>query len=58
MAGQEIDLNGVGDGFYWLVSTADFQGRIVETNETNNCTAAKIEIRGTTVTLRGVRSPC
>ena len=58
LAGQEIDLNGIGDGFYWLVSTADFQGRIAETNETNNCTAAKIEIRGTTVTLRGVKSPC
>ena len=58
LAGQEIDLNGVSDGFYWLVSTADFQRRLTETDETNNCAAAKIEIRGTSVYDRGQRIPC
>ena len=58
LAGQEIDLNGVADGYYWLVSTADFQQRLTETNETNNCAAAKIEIRGTTVYDRGQKIPC
>ncbi len=58
LAGQEIDLNGVSDGFYWLVSTADFQGRLEETNETNNCGAVKIEIRGTSVYDRGQKIPC
>jgi len=58
LAGQEMDLNGVGDGYYWLVSTADFQRRLTETNETNNCAAAKIEIRGTSVFDRGQKIPC
>ncbi|HVF77579.1 MAG TPA: lysyl oxidase family protein [Solirubrobacteraceae bacterium] len=58
LAGQEIDLNGISDGFYWLVSSADFQRRLVETNETNNCAAAKIEIRGSSVYDRGHRIPC
>lgn len=58
LAGQEIDLNGVSDGYYWLVSTADFQQRLTETDETNNCSAAKIEIRGTSVYDRGQKIPC
>lgn len=58
LAGQEIDLNGVPDGYYWLVSTADFQQRLSETDETNNCAAAKIEILGYLVFERGQRIPC
>jgi Lysyl oxidase len=58
LAGQQIDLNGLADGYYWLVSTADFQQRLSETNETNNCAAAKIEIRGTSVYDRGHKIPC
>lgn len=58
LAGQEMDLNGVSDGYYWLVSTADFQRRLAETNEANNCAAAKIEIRGTSVFDRGQKIPC
>lgn len=58
LAGQEIDLNGLPDGYYWLVSTADFQQRLIETDETNNCAAAKIEIRGTSVYDRGQKIPC
>lgn len=58
LAGQEIDLTGLSDGYYWLVSTADFQRRLIETDATNNCAAAKIEIRGTTVYDRGQLIPC
>jgi len=58
LAGQQIALNGLADGYYWLVSTADFQQRLSETNETNNCAAAKIEIRGTSVYDRGHKIPC
>lgn len=58
LAGQEIDLNGVPDGYYWLVSTADAEQRLAETDETNNCAAAKIEIRGTSVYDRGHKIPC
>lgn len=58
LAGQEMDLNGVSDGYYWLVSTADFQQRLIEIDDTNNCAAAKIEIRGVHVYDRGQKVPC
>ena len=58
LPGQEIDITGQAEGYYWLVSTADFQGRLTETNETNNCAAAKIYIRGTTVYDVGQKVPC
>jgi hypothetical protein len=53
LAGQEIDITGVPDGIYWLLSTADFENRIKETRETNNTGRVKIQIIGDTVkTLR------
>ena len=58
LPGQEIDITGQPDGYYWLVSTVDFQQRLTETNEANNCAAAKIEIRGTYVYDRGQKIPC
>lgn len=58
LPGQEIDLNGLPDGYYWLVSTVDFQQRLSETNDANNCAAAKIELRGIYVYDRGQKVPC
>lgn len=58
LPGQEIDVTGQPDGYYWLVSTVDFQQRLLETNDANNCAAAKIEIRGTYVYDRGQKVPC
>ena len=58
LPGQEIDISGQPDGYYWLVSTVDFQQRLTETNDANNCAAAKIEIRGTYVYDRGQKVPC
>ncbi len=58
LPGQEIDITGQPDGYYWLVSTVDFQQRLTETNDANNCGAAKIEIRGTQVYNRGEKVPC
>ncbi len=58
LPGQDIDISGLPDGYYWLVSTVDFQRRLTETNDENNCGAAKIEIRGTAVYDRGQKVPC
>ncbi|HWI07110.1 MAG TPA: lysyl oxidase family protein [Solirubrobacteraceae bacterium] len=58
LPGQEFDLAGLADGFYWLKSTADPDQRLEETDESNNCAAAKIEIRGSSVYDRGQKIPC
>lgn len=58
LPGQDIDISGLPDGYYWLVSTVDFQQRLTETNDANNCAAAKIEIRGIYVYDRGQKVPC
>lgn len=45
LADQSIDITGLPDGRYWLVSTADPDNRLLETNDANNSTKLKIEIR-------------
>lgn len=50
-AGQSIDITGVANGTYWLVSTADPDNRLLETIETNNAAQVKIRIRRSTVTI-------
>ena len=55
--GQSIDLAGIPDGRYWLVSTADFQNRLRETDDSNNWAAVKIQISGSSVTRLGARFP-
>jgi hypothetical protein len=50
--GQWVDVTGIPDGSYWLVSTADYANRISETNESNNRAAVKIEITNDTVIAR------
>lgn len=50
LSGQWIDITNLPDGRYWLVSTADYQDRLKETNNSNNWAAVKIKISGTSVT--------
>jgi hypothetical protein len=46
---QWIDITGLPSGSYTLRSAADLFGSFVETNETNNCSYARITISGSTV---------
>jgi hypothetical protein len=49
LVGQSIDVTGVPNGVYWLVSTADPDNLIDEgggARETNNSAAVKIRLRG------------
>jgi len=46
LPGQSIEISGLPSGDYWLVSTADPDGLISETNDANNSGAVKITIRG------------
>jgi hypothetical protein len=47
---QSLDITGVPDGEYWLVSTADPDDRLAETNEANNAAKLKVRITGDSVT--------
>jgi hypothetical protein len=51
LSGQEVDVTGVPNGIYWLLSTADFENRIQETRNGNNTAKVKISIQGDTVTI-------
>lgn len=57
LAGQSIDITNLPDGRYWLVSTADFQNRLRETNDSNNWAAVKLRISGTSVTELETKYP-
>ncbi|MDQ4145924.1 MAG: lysyl oxidase family protein [Actinomycetota bacterium] len=57
LSGQSIDITNLPDGRYWLVSSADFQDRIHETNNSNNWAAVKIKISGTTVSELETKFP-
>jgi hypothetical protein len=46
LPGQSIDVTGLPNGTYWLVSTADPENRIAETNDYNNRAAVKVRIMG------------
>jgi hypothetical protein len=50
---QWVDVTGVPNGVYTLVSTADPEDRLLERNETNNATSVKIRIRGRKVIVLG-----
>lgn len=50
LAGQDIDITGVADGDYCLVSTADPDDQLMESDNNNNSSAIKINLNGTTVT--------
>jgi Lysyl oxidase len=49
LAGQSIDITGLPNGSYWLISQADPNNRISETNNHNNNAKIKIKIVGDTV---------
>ena len=42
LAGQSIDVTGIPDGTYWLESTADPLGTVLEKDETNNVARIKV----------------
>jgi hypothetical protein len=44
LPGQLIDVTQVPDGFYWLESEVDPEGRMLEADETNNTTRIKVTI--------------
>ena len=46
LPGQSIDVSNLPDGTYWLVSTADPGGRLLETNDGNNTAAIRVVIKG------------
>jgi hypothetical protein len=58
LADQWIVINGVDDGDYCLVSTADPAGHILESNDNNNAGRAAIHIAGNTVTPLGSTATC
>ena len=51
--GQHLDISGLGDGTYWLVSTVDNMNRLAETNDSNNSAQVKVRIVGNSVTVEG-----
>jgi len=51
LAGQSIDITGLEDGTYALMSTADPLNLIQESDETNNGIVIYLEIQGTKVTV-------
>ena len=51
LAGQSIPLAGVADGTYDLVSTADPEGRLLESDSSNNTATVRVRISGSSVTI-------
>ena len=52
--GQSLDITGLPDGFYWLLSTADPANLLNEGGgaaESNNTAAVKIRLQGTSLTV-------
>jgi hypothetical protein len=57
VSGQELDISTVADGAYCLVSRADPENRIFESNERNNVRTTRILLRGEAVDWRPYH-PC
>jgi hypothetical protein len=53
LPGQSIDITGVPPGDYWLVSTADPDNYVMETNEDNNSAAVEVTITGPVLLTKG-----
>ena len=51
LAGQSLDITNVPNGVYWLVSTADPEGRLLETDDGNNRGAVQVSIKGNKATV-------
>jgi hypothetical protein len=48
LAGQSLDVTNIANGTYWLVSTADPENLVAETNDGNNAGAVKVQLKGNT----------
>ena len=57
VSGQELDVTSLAEGAYCLVSRADPENRLQESNERNNIRTTRIELRGDRVGWRPHR-PC
>jgi len=57
VSGQELDVTSLAEGAYCLVSRADPENRLQESNERNNIRTTRIELRGDRVGWRSHR-PC
>ena len=57
ISGQELDISALADGPYCLVSRADPENRLLESNERNNRRTSRIVLRGDTVDWRP-HHPC
>jgi hypothetical protein len=53
LQGQALDITGLARGRYCLVSTADPDARITESDDTDNVRALRLRIRGTQVSTTG-----
>lgn len=51
--GQWVDVAGVPDGAYWLVSTVNYSNKILEKDGSNNSAKVKIQMSGSSVTAVG-----
>jgi hypothetical protein len=54
LQGQSLDIRGIADGRYCLVSTADPDGHILESDPTNNVATLRIRIKGSTLIDTGL----
>ncbi len=54
LAGQSIDITGLPNGVYWLLSTADPSNRLVETDHANNTAIVKILLNDAVVEVLSV----
>jgi len=45
VSGQELDVTGLSDGVYCLVSQADPEDQLLESNERNNARTTRIVLR-------------
>ena len=57
VSGQELDVTSLAEGAYCLVSRADPENRLQESNERNNVRTTRIELSGDRVGWRPHR-PC
>lgn len=53
IAGQDINIETLADGCYWLVSTADPYGLLAESNDGNNAAAIQFSFSGDSLTKVG-----
>ncbi|MDQ4149504.1 MAG: lysyl oxidase family protein [Actinomycetota bacterium] len=49
LSGQSIDVTSLPNGYYWVRIVADYGGKIIETNDSNNASSRRIYISGSSV---------